>query len=155
MCALARTSADPPEFVLLGGDVAHHGSEFRPSEYVPLPAEIEPNSLVAPFAKETFVCPGSIFEAIHPLKSSTEPFVKAVGFIHDDAQGACESVDKLLDFDAQENIFSVVAHDLTLMDVVEFYPKTLNNWKKKGFKEQGFWRFLRNFDTGKEEYKPA
>lgn len=173
MCALARTSASPPTFVLvsvvtltliersytdghckLGGDVAHHGSEFRPTEYVPLPKSIEPNPLVAPFATSTFVCPGSIYEAMHPKKSSTEPFVQALGFIHDDARGACASVEKLLEFDAQDNIFSVIAHDLSLIDLVDFYPKTIDDWKKRGWKEQGHWRFLRDFDTGNDEYKP-
>lgn len=153
MCALARTSADPAEFILLGGDVAHHASEFRPTEYVPLPENIEPNPLLPPFAKSTFICPGSIFEAIHPNKSSTAPFVKALGFMHDDSKGACESVEKLLPFDALENVFSVIAHDLSLKDIVEFYPKTLDCWKQKGWKEQGHWRFLRDFDTGEEKYK--
>ena len=139
----------------MGGDVAHHASEFRPTEYVPLPKSIEPNPLIAPFAKPTFVCPGEIFEAIHPKKSSTEPFVQALGFMHDDAKGACESVEKLLPFDAQDNIFSVIAHDLSLLDVVDLYPKTINDWKAKGFKEQGRWRFLRDFDTGEEKYKPT
>ena len=60
----------------------------------------------------------------------------------------------MTEFDAQDNIFSVIAHDLSLMDVVEFYPLNLNFWKDKGWKEQGHWRFLRDFDTGKEEYKP-
>jgi hypothetical protein len=49
----------------------------------------------------------------------------------------------------------VIAHDLSLIDVVDFYPETINDWKTKGFKEQGHWRFLRDFDTGKEEYKPS
>ena len=153
MCALARTS--PNEFIFLGGDICHHGSEFRPSQYLPLPEKIEPNPLIAPFAKSTFVCPGSIFEAIHPNKSSTEPFVKALGFMHDDSQGACQSVEKLLPFDAQSNIFSAIAHDLSSKAVVDFYPQNLNDWKKKGWKEQSHWRFLRDFDTGKEEYKPS
>ena len=111
--------------------------------------------MIPPFAKSTFVCPGAIFEALHPKNSSTEPFVQALGFMHDDAKGACESVEKLLDFDAQENIFPVVAHDLSLLDVVDFYPKPFNDWKAKGWKEQGRWRFLRDFDTGREEYKPT
>lgn len=135
--------------------MAHHASEFRPTEYLPLPESVEPNPLLPAFAKSTFVCPGSIFEAIHPNKSSTEPFVKALGFMHDDSQGACLSLEKLLPFDAQENVFSLIAHDLSLMDVLEFYPKTLNDWKQKGWKEQSHWRFLRDFKTGKEEYKPT
>ncbi|RKL50439.1 hypothetical protein BFJ70_g1600 [Fusarium oxysporum] len=41
---LARTTAgDDSTFMLLGGDVAHHAGEFRPSPFVPMPAEIRPD----------------------------------------------------------------------------------------------------------------
>ncbi|EMC94885.1 hypothetical protein BAUCODRAFT_565746 [Baudoinia panamericana UAMH 10762] len=157
MCALARTSAEPPEFILMGGDVAHHGCEFRPTEYLPLPDNIVPNPMTPPFARTAgahAVCPGAIFAAVHPKKSTTEPFVQATGFIHDDAAEACKSVEKLLPFDAQENIFSVIAHDKSLLDVVDFYPRPANEWKAKGWKEESRWRFLRDFDTGSEEHRP-
>ena len=51
MCGLARTSADPPEFIYMGGDIAHHGGEFRPTEYLPIPEKIVPNPMAAPFTK--------------------------------------------------------------------------------------------------------
>ncbi|KAJ4142995.1 hypothetical protein NW765_000133 [Fusarium oxysporum] len=42
--ALARTTAgDDSTFMLLGGDVAHHAGEFRPSPFEPMPAEIRPD----------------------------------------------------------------------------------------------------------------
>ena len=155
MCALARTSSNPPEFVLMGGDVAHHGGEFRPTEYVPLTENIVPNPLVPPFAKATSICPGALFTAIHPKNSSTEPFMQPTGFLHDDVEKACESLEKLLIFDAQDDILTMIAHDKTLADVVDFYPNTVNGWKEKGWKEQLHWRFLRDFETGSEEHKPA
>ena len=132
----------------MGGDIAHHGGQIRPTRYVPLPDDIKPNPLVRPFEQSEVGCPGALFQNIHPNKSRTEPYMLATGFIHDDARGACGSVEGLLEFDAQENIFTIVAHDKTLADVVDFYPKPANDWKRLGWKEQSRWRFLRDFDTG-------
>ncbi|KAI7280268.1 Metallo-hydrolase/oxidoreductase [Hortaea werneckii] len=148
MCGLARTSADPPEFMILGGDIAHHGGEFRPTKWLPLPENIQPNPLEKPYSKNPPVCPGELFEALHPRKSATEPFMDPVGHFHDDAKLVIESRDKWEEYDAQENIFAMIAHDGSLFDVVDFYPKSANGWKAKGWKEQGRWRFLRDFDTG-------
>lgn len=152
MCGLARTKADPPEFMLLGGDIAHHGGEFRPTEYLPLPKEISPNPLANQPSSRYATgssCPGSIFEAIHPEQSSTKPFYRLTeGGVHADTAAAQDSVDKLHDFDAQDNIFVAVAHDRTLYDLVEYFPKSANEWSGKGWKEEGRWRFLRDFDVG-------
>jgi hypothetical protein len=137
--------------MLLGGDIAHHGSEFKPTKYLPLPDQIEPNPFQPPFQRSSSICPGALFQQHHPKKSVSEPFTQATGFVHDDAQGACQSVEGLLDFDAHDNIFTVIAHDKSLMDVVEFYPKSANDWKKKGWKEQGRWRFLRDFNVHPED----
>lgn len=147
MCALARTKADPPEFMILGGDIAHHGGEFRPTKWLPLPEDIQPNPLVAPFTKSAPVCPGALFEAIHPTGSSTEPFTKADGSFHDNAEENMRSVAKWEEFDAQPNVFAMIAHDMSLFDIVDFYPKPANGWREKGWKEQGRWRFLRDYDT--------
>ncbi|WPH02675.1 Metallo-hydrolase/oxidoreductase [Acrodontium crateriforme] len=154
MCGLARTSAEPAEFIIMGGDICHHGGEWRPNAYVPLPENIQPNPLVAPFAETASVCPGSIFEAIHPNKSSDEPFMKPAGAVHEDQQQVIESAQKWEEFDAAANVFAVIAHDQSLFDILEYYPKRANNWREKGWKDQGRWRFLRDFDTGNDEHKP-
>ena len=157
ICALARTTANPPTFMFLGGDIAHHGSEFRPTKYLPLPDEITPNPLVAPRTKSASVCPGHIFEAIHPTKSRTETFTTPTlgeHAIHHVPQDARDSVEKMTEFDAHESIFPVIAHDESLFDVVDFYPASANDWKAKGWKTEGVWRFLRDFDTGSAEHKP-
>lgn len=155
LCAVARTSADPPEFITMGGDVAVHGGEFRPTEYLPLPENIQPNPLVAPYAKAISACPGAIFEAVHPKKSSVEPFMQPAGAIHDDLEQGLESLHKWYEFDAHDSVFSVIAHDASLLDVIDFYPKPANDWKKKGWQEQGRWRFLRDFNTGSEAHRPS
>jgi hypothetical protein len=152
MCGLARTSINPPEFIMMGGDIAYHSGEFRPTQYLPLPLDIQPNPFVKPFAKPSPVCPGAIFEAIHPAHSTTEPYMHPEGPIHDDWEQAVKAVGHFSEFDAQESVFAVIAHDESLLEVVEFYPKKANERRRKGWKEQGRWRFLRDFDTkGKEK----
>jgi glyoxylase-like metal-dependent hydrolase (beta-lactamase superfamily II) len=143
MCGLARTSINPPEFIFMGGDIAHHGGEFRPTQYLPLPKVV---SLGAPFSKNAPVCPGEIFEAIHRNKSSTEPFYVPTPGVHADVAETTRSIEKLYEFDADERIFVNIAHDISIYDMLEYYPKTANGWSGKGWKEEGRWRFLKDFE---------
>lgn len=56
---------------------------------------------------------------------------------------AQQSVDKLEEFDADENVLVCLAHDGGLLDVVDFFPHgTLNDWKAKGWKVGNHWSFL-------------
>lgn len=143
MSALARTTADPPSFLLLGGDIAHHCGEFRPTPYTPLPDLISPT----PLRHTLSACPGSIFLAIHRKKDRHEPFFDPVGGDgwHHDAREAMDSIQKLMEADAYDNIFPVMAHDMSLGDVVDLYPKPANGWMAKGWKEKSRWRFLNSF----------
>jgi hypothetical protein len=52
------------------------------------------------------------------------------------------SVEKLTVFDDWENVFTILAHDGSLLDVLELFPKTANDWKTKAWKEKSHWRFL-------------
>jgi hypothetical protein len=156
VCGLARTSAEPPEFIFMGGDIAHHGGEFRPTQFLPLPESIVPSPLVAPYTRQAPVCPGAIFEAVHPKKSSTEPFYTPVlKGVHHDGEQTKKTIDELGEFDAQDNVFINIAHDTSLYDVIEFFPKTANGWSQKRWKQEGTWRFLRDFDTGSDAHRPA
>ncbi|KAI9039905.1 MBL fold metallo-hydrolase [Aspergillus affinis] len=69
--ALARTTADPHSFVLLGGDIAHDCGELRPTPYTPLPDIISPG----PLRSKPSTFPGSIFLAIHPKRIGRNPFL--------------------------------------------------------------------------------
>lgn len=151
LCALARTTANPPTFIFLGGDIAHHAGEFRPTEYLPLPESITPSPLQPPFTTQATFCPGEAFEAMHPSKSRTKPyFSPSTGehSVHLDLAEAKRSIEKMTEFDAYQNVFSVIAHDRSLFDVVDFYPKPANDWKAKGWAREGRWRFLGDFDAG-------
>lgn len=153
LCGLARTTADPPTFMFMGGDIAHHVGEFRPTQYRPLPESITPSPLQAPFTPKVTYCPGEVFQALHPSKSRTEPYFTPSATehaVHFDSAETKLSIEKMTEFDAYQNIFSVIAHDQSLYDVVDFYPESANEWKVKGWSREGRWRFLGELDDVKE-----
>lgn len=145
IAGLARTT--PDTFVFMGGDVCHFGGSFRPTDYVPMPAEIPAD---VPLDKSRFrlPCPCSIFAQSHydPQNMRTSAFYKVtqeLGGWYADPPVAQKSVDRLEEFDADENVFVCVAHDGGLFDVVNWFPNgNLNEWKAKGWKAKSRWGFL-------------
>jgi len=163
MCGLARTTATPDTFILMAADTCHHGGQFRPSPYQPLPEEIVPNPYDDHDDHQTTPsCPCRIFERIHPdpAKYRTEPFYRirvnedrtSVAY---DVEAATRSIRHLQEFDAAENVFVVCAHDASLLGVVDVFPARVNGWKDAGWKERGKWRFLRDWDVGPADERRA
>jgi hypothetical protein len=149
ICALARTSDDT--FIFLGGDTAHHPGEYRPTQHLPLPDKIEPS----PFDTPTSIsaCPGKLFETIHPAKEEyrdgsdykTSPFYKLSPTMNASLSDAEVAVEKMQVMDGLPNVFVIIAHDTSLLDILPFLPSSLNNWPAAGYKRIGAWRFLRDF----------
>ncbi|KAL8959826.1 MAG: hypothetical protein Q9193_003376, partial [Seirophora villosa] len=142
---LARTT--PDTFVFMGGDVCHFGGSYRPSQYAPLPATIPPE-VALDSDRFKHPCPCSLFTACHrdPPNARTSPFYKVTqepkGWYMDPVV-AQQSVDRLEEFDADENVFVCLAHDGGLIPVCDWFPDgTLNHWKAKGWKEKSKWGFL-------------
>ena len=142
--ALARTSKNT--FIFMSADSFHHPAALRPSDGVPLPASIEVPGLTP------FPCPGELFEALHPCAWQPSADPKRTPFVKvgekspaTDLAAARETLHKIESFDADDRILVVAAHDWSLRDVVEFYPQKANDWKRKGWKEAGRWRFLADF----------
>ena len=70
---------------------------------------------------------------------------------HDDIEEARDSITKMGEFDAQENILTMIAHDDTMVDVVGMFPDMkANDWKSKGWREKGMWKFLTDFGEAVE-----
>ncbi|KAK3722160.1 hypothetical protein LTR37_002593 [Vermiconidia calcicola] len=142
--ALARTSINPSTFIYMGGDSFHHPATLRPSEFVRLPESVEVPGL------NPYPCPGDVFHPIHPCgsegRADDTPFVtvseKSPAI---DVSAAREVVRKIHAFDADHNIMVIAAHDWSLLDVLELFPRAANDWKTKGWKEKGRWRFLVDF----------
>lgn len=144
MCGLARVTKEPSTFIFMGADACHHGGEFRPSIHVPLPSSISPH----PLNKAKMVCPGALFEEFLRDGDKTKPFFavkKGEGSVAYDAAEAERTIAKISEADGDENVLVVIAHDATLLDIVDFFPKYANNFKSKGWKSQGRWEFLKDF----------
>ena len=157
IAGLARTTCDT--FVFMGGDVCHFGGSFRPTPYKPMPTTISES---VPLDKSRFhiPCPCSIFTSSHrdPPNARTSTFYKVTqepGGWYIDPPIAQESVDRLEEFDANENIFVCVAHDGGLLDVVDWFPEgTLNNWKERGWKARSQWGFLNELPVDGKPGRP-
>lgn len=52
--------------------------------------------------------------------------------------------------DANEDILMLLAHDSTVVGVIDEFPKDVNSWKEKGWKEQTKWAFL---DESNDAYR--
>jgi len=151
LCALARTTADT--YIFMGGDAAHHAGEIRPTEYIPLPHEVKLNPNPPHFPH---CCPGELLmNDVHPEKSATKPFYHAADGFNENGEVADWTLDGVTEFDANERVFVVIAHDSSLLDVLDFYPKGANEWKSKNWRSQGRWRFLAHFSAGLEDVKAA
>ncbi|KAJ5568084.1 hypothetical protein N7450_010570 [Penicillium hetheringtonii] len=142
LCGLARTTANPDTFILLGGDVCHYGGIFRPSKYLPVPNSIKPHPC-HPHEDVAF-CPGGAWEELQRSRGRgvDEPLF-APTFGHDIPQ-IIETIGKLQEADCLDNVFVIIAHDATVRDVVDQFPLSLNHWKEKGWARNLKWAFLRD-----------
>jgi len=100
-------------------------------------------------------CPCSIFTDIHPCtsfsagKERITPFYtasKAPGSAYVNPQVANWSIGGLKEFDASENVMVCLAHDPALFEVLPLLndgeARVINEWKRKGWKDDVRWRFL-------------
>lgn len=147
MCALARTTDD--SFVLMAGDACHHAGQLRPSEELPLPETISGSVLQTSISDETAAsCSCAHFKSLMPSRDDDNPstsFYDLAPGMHEDHKQATETLRKLKTFDARDDVFVIIAHDISLLDLVDFYPSNLNSWRQQGWAESGRWRFLRDF----------
>lgn len=94
-------------------------------------------------------CPGALFEPVlrdgNPAKPIYEPASQTVVQMHADPQEAVRTIEKLQQADVHDNILMVAAHDEYLLDIVDFFPKTANNFVEKGWVQKARWRFLMDF----------
>ncbi|KAN0117651.1 Beta-lactamase-like protein [Hyaloscypha variabilis] len=147
MCGLARATTNPSSFIFMGGDACHHGGEFRPSQYLPMPESISPNPLDV---KNKTPCPGSLFDDLYRDGDKTKPFytiarpVDGKAVAHD-VGVAEETIGKVIEADARDEVFVVMAHDGSLLPVMDFFPKYANDFAQKGWVQEGRWLFLKDF----------
>ncbi|KAJ6571763.1 beta-lactamase-like protein [Mycena capillaripes] len=145
VCALARVT--PTSFVFMGADACHHAGVLRPTsklhQHVPCPGEL--------LAATRFSVAHTHIHAPNPdsqgaqfdLSARTTPLLSIAekGYFEDPAS-AHDSIHKLGDFDANADVFVVLAHDESLGPVIGSLPACLDEWQAKGWKKEATWAFI-------------
>ena len=140
ICGFARVTSSPDSFVFMGADACHHVGLFRPTQYVPLPTEILPSPL------ENSRAGRAKLQQLHPNKSARDPVFKPSDFAFPDYKAAQETLQKIEELDAADDVLVVIAHDGSLRGSLDFYPKTINGWYSKGSSVKKRWLFYKDFE---------
>ncbi|GAD93957.1 hypothetical protein MYCGRDRAFT_67907 [Paecilomyces variotii No. 5] len=157
ICGLARVTSTKDgdaedTFIFMGADTCHHGGEFRPSEYMPLPVEISPSPYVKKYPS---TCPGHVFEALHPIKKGVEPYYHIHDGLPHSKEQADISCENMQQFDIAENVFVIIAHDESIIDPgvgIALFPRgDVKNWKKEDQANKVRWAFLKDFTLAVEK----
>ena len=96
-------------------------------------------------------CPGSLFESLLEKGDRSKPFYllkrneDGSAGMADDADEAERTIGKVMEVDAHEDVLVVMAHDDSLLDIVDFFPKDVEAFMEKGWVGRGRWAFLRDF----------
>ncbi|KAH8159396.1 hypothetical protein CIB48_g8856 [Xylaria polymorpha] len=103
-------------------------------------------------------CIGEIFDKLLP-NGREAPFYHASekpDSVHVDAHKMAETIKRLQEFDARDNILLVPVHDVAFLNVAEFFPNTANAFMEKGWVEKTRWAWLAEFAkaVGEDENIP-
>ncbi|KAG9664796.1 alpha/beta-hydrolase, partial [Aureobasidium melanogenum] len=104
MCGLVRVSADPPRFVFMGGDIAHHPGQIRPSSHCPLPVS-RPSLRVVGSDKNVKTSDSGL----------EEPFYEPSPGVHHDLNILQESLGSVRKFDGDDRFLILLAHDSSVL----------------------------------------
>ncbi|KAL9594760.1 MAG: hypothetical protein Q9219_006846 [cf. Caloplaca sp. 3 TL-2023] len=152
LCGIARTTADPPTFVFMGADACHHVGVLRPSEYIPLPRVIRIPTTTKGSPAGIKEYPGHLCQRLTLGQSPTNPFFKvAQSALFPDFHAAMETVRKIQELDADENIFVLMAHDVSLKGEIPMFPATINSWRRRDLKTATRWLFCKDFEVASAE----
>jgi hypothetical protein len=133
----------------MGGDLAHHSGEIRPSKHLPLPKSVSPHPWL-PTARS--FCPGHALEDLQRKRNRAvnEPFFEPV--ITHRLDLALDTIRKTQEFDGDENVLFFSAHDDCPEGIVDLFPASANHWQRKGWREKMLWAFLKEFRTYLESH---
>lgn len=146
LCALARTTVnnDESSFVFMGADACHHPGLLRPSEYMPLPPEDVPQGTLVTTKNGSGKCSGAVLQSL--LTTPTKPFLTLTpGPMFSEYEAAMLTVCKIQELDAAENIFVLMAHDLSPRDKIPLFPQKINGWRTADLKTKTRWLFCDDF----------
>jgi len=153
LTALARVTTAGDEnsehdsFVLMGADACHHPGVLRPTEYLPLPAHLSPS----PLKLFAHTCPGEVLQHLQPRDNPAEPFFTVSPILFPDHEAALDTVRKIAELDAADNIFIILAHDESIKSHIDMFPRPINDWKVKDLRRKTRWLFCKDFASALDE----
>ncbi|GIC91338.1 uncharacterized protein Aud_007781 [Aspergillus udagawae] len=130
MCGLARVTTSPDTFVFMGADACHHPGVLRPTKYRPLP----PGQRSPPGLSPCAACPLTWDESLF----------KVSPVLASDHARALETVEKIKELDASDDVFVILSHDYTLRGRIRFFPDTINDWQEMGYGSSTRWLFCKD-----------
>jgi glyoxylase-like metal-dependent hydrolase (beta-lactamase superfamily II) len=144
LCGLVRTTENT--FVLLGADACHHPGQLRPSPYLLLPERIysDPSQPLSSTPGQSAFSTTK-FKTLLPQSEDSQPFYRLNEILHDDLARAEDTLGKLQVFDANDDVLVIIAHDWSLLGLVDLYPLDINHWNERSWGELARWRFLADF----------
>ncbi len=147
MCGLAKVTSSPKSFILMGGDICHHPGQFRPSPHQPLPSIISPNPSIdtayrhapGPFLS-TFSL--TVIARGHSMlwqdqRMETRPHLAPMRWTLPYAN--CRELEAL------DEVLVVIAHDTSLLSVIDFFPNYADDFLENGWARDSKWLFLKDF----------
>lgn len=128
-------------FILMGGDLTHHGGEIRPSKYLPLPDEV-PSEVVGGGGRGGKSHSGALFRELNVRRGrkADQAFFDPVLVV--DEKLSDQTIERAQVADADPNVWYVMAHDTGLFEGVDLFPERANDWRAKGWKDKTRWKFL-------------
>lgn len=128
----------------------HHGAEFRPTEYLPLPKDVQPSPIKG---YKGGVCPGQLLQDLHYDKSATKPFYTVRPDFAYNLKDADWTIRGVEEFDATDNVLVVIAHDPHIFEKdMPFFPDKLNGWKEHELNKKVRWKFLQDFQPAVDQH---
>lgn len=112
---------------------------MRPSKGLPIPDILR---FASTSKRPASAFTGAQFREINTRRGrqENEPFFDPV--LVDDAAVATETIKGAQAADARDDVFMILAHDMTIEGIIELFPQSANEWKKKGWKKESMWSFL-------------
>ena len=88
-------------------------------------------------------CPcAQLLRLLHSGGKSDKSIYDLAPLLQEDAGKAQETLEKLKAFDGRDDVMVVLAHDASFLNVLEFFPQSIDDWMAKGWDEQARWSFL-------------
>ncbi|KAJ7633718.1 hypothetical protein B0H17DRAFT_961708 [Mycena rosella] len=144
MTALARVTLT--SFIALGGDTFHHVGEAcpRPAFQKNFPCPVDLLEAKTSTSTEYFWSPNSnmgVFDMTSRAQQLFSVSNLSDSFYADPAISQV-SLEKIATFDADRDFFLVVAHNMSLVGALPYFPASLNDWKASQLKETMAWGFV-------------